>query len=110
MSKAQGYMVNLASAVREVVEVPVIAAGRIAAGSLAEKIIAEGHADLIGLARVLWATREWVSKVKEGRESEIVHCDSECGDACMQMLTKERPAFCVKWPAEKMRSWKDKVA
>ncbi len=110
MTKARGYMVSLASDVREVVDVPVIAAGRIATGTLAEKIISEGHADLIGLARVLWADPEWPSKVKERRENEIVHCDPECDDACTQMLKMGRPAFCVKWPAEKMRSWKAKVA
>jgi 2,4-dienoyl-CoA reductase (NADPH2) len=110
MSKAQGYMVNLASAVREVVEVPVITAGRIATGALAEKIIAEGHADMIGLARVLWADPKWPSKVKEGKESEILDCDPGCGDACTQMVMKGRPAFCVQWPPEKMASWKAKVA
>jgi len=30
------------------------------------------------------------------------------GGACMQMLMKGRPAFCVEWPAEKMTEWKAK--
>jgi NADPH2 dehydrogenase len=65
---------------------------------------------LIGLARVLWADPEWPLKVKEGREGEIVHCDPECGDACTQMVMKGRPAFCVQWSPEKMRTWKARVA
>jgi NADPH2 dehydrogenase len=109
MCKNHGYMIHLASAIREVVQVPVIAAGRIATGALAEKTIAEGQADLVGLARVLWADPEWPAKVKEGRESEVVHCEPGCGDACTQMVMKGLPAFCVQWPAGKMRSWKAKV-
>ncbi|MGD9250456.1 MAG: NADH:flavin oxidoreductase [Desulfobacterales bacterium] len=107
-SKQEGYMLDLAAAIRAMVEVPVIAAGRLATGAFAERAIAEGKTDLIGLARVLWADPEWLQKVRDGREAEIVHCDPDCGDACMQMVMKGRPAFCVAWPAEKMKAWKAK--
>jgi NADPH2 dehydrogenase len=50
--KKPGYMVDLAAAVKSAVGVPVIAAVRIASGALAERIITEGKADLVGLARV----------------------------------------------------------
>jgi 2,4-dienoyl-CoA reductase (NADPH2) len=109
-SKKEGYMLDLASAVREKVNVPVVAAGRLATGELADRAIAEGKADLIGLARVLWADPEWPKKVREGREADIIHCRPECGDACTQMVMKGRPAFCVAWPAEKMKAWKAKSA
>jgi len=45
--------------------------------------------------------------VREGRESEIIPCDPEC-DTCMQMVMRGKPAFCVRWPVEKMRTWKAK--
>jgi NADPH2 dehydrogenase len=106
-SKKPGYMVDLAGAVKSVVKIPVIAAGRIATGDLAERVIAEGKADLIGLARVLWADPAWPEKVREGREVEIIHCDPEC-DACTQLATKGKPAFCVHWPHGKIREWKEK--
>lgn len=106
-SRRAGYMVDLAAAVKKAVVIPVIAAGRIATGDLAHQVIAEGSADLIGLARVLWADPEWPQKVREGREAEIVHCDPEC-DTCMQLVMKGKPAFCVRWPHEKMREWKEK--
>jgi 2,4-dienoyl-CoA reductase (NADPH2) len=108
-SKQQGYMVDLAAAVRQQVTVPVITAGRIATGSLAEEIIAGGQADLIGLARVLWTDPEWVAKVKDGREEDILHCDPEC-DTCMQLVMKGKPAFCVRWPQKKMKEWKAKFS
>jgi NADPH2 dehydrogenase len=106
-SEKPGYMTDLAGAVKGVVTIPVIAAGRIATGDLAERVIAEGKADLIGLARVLWADPEWPEKVREGREAEIIHCDPEC-DACTHLVTKGKAAFCVRWPHEKMREWKEK--
>ena len=107
-SKQTGYMLDLAAAIREQVDVPVIAAGRLATGAIAEQAIAQGKTDLIGLARVLWADPQWPQKVRDGREDEIIHCDPSCGEACMQMVMKGRPAFCVRWPAEKMKAWKEK--
>ena len=106
-SKNKGYMVDLAAAVKKKVEVPVITAGRIDTGEVAEHIIASGKADLIGLARVLWTDPKWPEKVEQGRETEILHCDPEC-DTCTQLVMKGKPAFCVQWPHEKMRVWKEK--
>jgi 2,4-dienoyl-CoA reductase (NADPH2) len=103
-------MLDLAAAVKKVVDVPVISAGRFATGETAEKAIADGKTDLVGLARVLWADPQWPQKVSSGREAHIIHCDPECGDACMQMVMKGRPAFCVQWPPEKTKAWKAKFA
>ena len=107
-SKQEGYMLGLAAAIHAQVNVPVIAAGRLATGALANRAIAEGKTDLIGLARVLWADPQWPKKVRESREADIIHCNPECGDACMHMVMKGRPAYCVAWPAEKMKAWKAK--
>jgi 2,4-dienoyl-CoA reductase (NADPH2) len=107
-SKQPAYMLDLAAAVKKHVDVPVISAGRFSTGAVAEKALAEGKADLIGLARVLWADPQWPEKVRTGRESEIVHCDPECPGACTQMVMKGRPAFCVQWPPEKIKEWKAK--
>ena len=107
-SQKPGYMVDLAAAVKNAVEVPVIAAGRIDSGELAERIIAEGKADLIGLARVLLADPEWPTKVMEGREAEIIRCD--CENACNKSVAKDMPAVCARWPREKLSAWRAKLA
>lgn len=52
-SKREVYMLRLASAICSEVTVPVITAGRLATGAFAEKAIADGKNDLIGLAHVL---------------------------------------------------------
>jgi len=106
-SKTEAYMADLAAAVKKHVEVPVIAAGRIATGAVAENILKKGQADLVGLARVLWADPEWPQKVRESREKEIVPCDPECGDVCMKLLMEGKPAFCQQWSSEKTRRFKD---
>jgi len=107
-SKEEGYMLNLAAEVRAKVNVPIIAAGRLATGAFADQAISEGKTDLIGLARVLWADPQWPKKVYDGRDDDIIHCKPDCGDDCMQMVMKGRPAFCVSWPAEKIKRWKAK--
>ena len=107
-SKQEGYMLDLAAAIRAEVDVPIIAAGRLATGAFADQAISEGKTDLIGLARVLWADPQWPQKIRDGRDADIIHCNPDCGDACMHMVMKGRPAFCVAWPAEKMKAWKAK--
>jgi 2,4-dienoyl-CoA reductase (NADPH2) len=106
-SRTQGYMAGLARDVRKHVDTPVVTAGRISSGRCAEAILEEGKADLVGLARVLWADPEWPKKVREGREEEIIHCDPECEEVCMQLVMKGKPAYCVQWPPEKTRRFKD---
>ena len=107
-SKQEGYMLDLAAAVRTRVNVPVIAAGRLGTGAFNDRAIADGKTDLIGLARVLWADPQWPKKVRDGRDTDIIPCTPDCDDACMQMLMKGRPALCVAWPGEKMKEWKAK--
>jgi len=102
-----GYMVGLAAAVKSAVGIPVIAAGRIDSGALAEQVIARGQADLVGLARVLWADPDWPTKVREGREGDIIRCD--CMDACNKLVAAQKPALCARWPREKHQAWKEKV-
>ncbi|MFO7861902.1 MAG: NADH:flavin oxidoreductase [Desulfosalsimonas sp.] len=106
-SKTEGYMADLAAEIKKHVAVPVITAGRISSGSTAENILASGKADLVGLARVLFADPDWPKKIREGREDEIIHCDPECEDICMQLIMKGKPAFCTQWGPQKMRQFKD---
>jgi len=95
-SKKAGYMVPLAQAVKKHVSAPVIAAGRISTPGMAESILDEGRADLIGLARVLWADPLWVKKARQGCAGDIVKCSPRC-NACMELVMKGRPAFCTRW-------------
>lgn len=71
-----GTFVNLAEAIKKSVSVPVMAVGRINLPEVAESILEEGKADLVGIARQLVADPYWPKKVQEGRAEEIVACKS----------------------------------
>ncbi|MDD5722838.1 MAG: FAD-dependent oxidoreductase [Syntrophales bacterium] len=69
-----GAYVYLAEAIKRVVNIPVIAAYRIKRPELAEEIVSQGRADLVGMARQLIADPELPMKAREGRENEIRPC------------------------------------
>ncbi|MFC1535479.1 FAD-dependent oxidoreductase, partial [Thermodesulfobacteriota bacterium] len=76
MRSPRGQLVHLAAAVKDVVSIPVMVAGRIITPRLAEQILEQDKADLIGLGRGLIADPEWPKKSQGGREREIRHCIS----------------------------------
>ncbi|HXI03422.1 MAG TPA: hypothetical protein VNI57_09615 [Candidatus Saccharimonadales bacterium] len=75
---------------------PVITTGKIRSPAQAEAILAEGAADLIGMARALLADPDWPRKVREGREDAIVRC--VYGNVCKNLDENFRKVRCVLWP------------
>jgi len=100
-------MISLAEQIKQVVNIPVIASGRIATPELAEKILREEKADLIGLARPLFADPKWVQKALSGEEDKIVPC-TECG-TCFQSAVTERAALCPQWERIKIMKRKNMI-
>jgi 2,4-dienoyl-CoA reductase-like NADH-dependent reductase (Old Yellow Enzyme family) len=58
------------------VKIPVIGVGRINTSEVAEEILTNNRADLVAIGRQLIADPYWPQKVQEGRESEVVACES----------------------------------
>ncbi len=71
---APGAYTDNAAAIKSVVNVPVIAVGRINDIDIAESILKSGKADLVTMARASLADPEMPKKVQEGREDEVLHC------------------------------------
>ena len=71
---AEGFARVFSSAIKRLVDVPVIVTGRFRTPALAEEVLATGEADFIGLGRALIADPEWVAKAGSGRTSEIRPC------------------------------------
>ncbi|MBI4317983.1 MAG: NADH:flavin oxidoreductase [Chloroflexi bacterium] len=90
-----GVNVYLTAEIKRSVRAPVIAAGKIPMPDLAEKILREGKADLIGLARPLLADPEWPDKAATGRAKEIRRC-TYCGKCCVLDRNFEH-VYCVTW-------------
>ena len=78
--------VGAAAAVKEVVDVPVIAVGRIHDPLRAEQILADGRADFIAMGRPMLADPELPNKLADGRADRIRRCISceNCIDAMEQ--------------------------
>ena len=93
-----GFMVDMAAAAKKVVRIPVIAVGKLADPDLADKIIAEGKADMVAIGTGLLTDPFWVKKVKEGDQERIRPCIG-CYDGCMGRITRGKPLSCAVNPA-----------
>jgi 2,4-dienoyl-CoA reductase (NADPH2) len=99
-------MVHLASAIKKEVKLPVITAGRISTPALAESILKEKKADLIGLARMLWVDPEWPQKARQGQDRSIRKCSPKC-NACLQLVMQGKPGLCPKWTKDKRERYRE---
>ncbi len=93
-----GFMADMAAAVKKVVKIPVIAVGKLSAPEFAERIIAEGKADIVALGKGLLSDPFWVKKIEEGQPRRIRPCIG-CHDGCMGRVTKGKPLSCAVNPA-----------
>ena len=93
-SVPHGAFTWVSGKLREVVDVPVIASNRINTPEVAEQALANGHADLISMARPLLADPEFVNKSAEGRADEINTCIA-CNQACLDHTFKNKRATCL---------------
>jgi mycofactocin system FadH/OYE family oxidoreductase 2 len=98
MSYPLGCTVHLAAAVREAVAIPVLAVKRINDPVLAEKILADGQADMIAMARGLIADPELVKKAREGRLEDIRQCTGVNQD-CVGRVVRGASVRCIQNPA-----------
>lgn len=64
----------LAGDIRRNVRIPVVYTGRVNAVEVAERVLADGHADVVGMARALIAESEMLTKARENRLDEVRPC------------------------------------
>ena len=88
----------LAAAVREVVDVPVIAVGRINDAHDAERVLADGAADMVAMTRQQIADPQTVNKIRTGRIGDIRKCIG-CNQGCIDRLFTMQHSSCVHNPA-----------
>jgi 2-enoate reductase len=70
----RGFSLDLTSKIKNEVNIPVIAVGRLGDPSMANQTISEGKADMIALGRDLLADNYWPNKVMLGKIDEIRPC------------------------------------
>ncbi|MEM7104393.1 MAG: NADPH-dependent 2,4-dienoyl-CoA reductase [Bacteroidota bacterium] len=76
------------------VNVPLITSNRINMPDVAEKVLQDGHADMISMARPFLADPDFVLKAMEDRADEINTCIG-CNQACLDHIFKNKRASCL---------------
>ena len=77
-------------------QVPIAVAGKISEPADAERVLAEGSADIVAMARALLADPYWPKKVRGGQDGRIIRCDY-C-NVCKQLDGTHHDVICYLWP------------
>lgn len=76
------------------VSIPLITTNRINMPDVAEKVLAEGNADMVSMARPFLADENLVQKAIDGREDEINTCIG-CNQACLDHTFQLKICSCL---------------
>ncbi len=83
----------LAGRYREALDIPVVYAGRVSDPVAADRLIGEGHADVVGVARSMFADRQFTSKARAGRAADIRPCIG-CNECLHARIVENLPFHC----------------
>ncbi len=92
-----GYALFIPSAIRKAIELPVVGVGRFKDPLQAERALAEGHCDLVGVVRGQIADADFAAKARAGATEEIRLCLS-CNQECVGRMGLNRWLGCIENP------------
>jgi 2,4-dienoyl-CoA reductase (NADPH2) len=92
-----GYALFIPSAFRKAVDIPVVGVGRFKDPLQAERAIAEGHCDLVGVVRGQIADPDFAAKARAGDTNNIRLCLS-CNQECVGRMGLNRWLGCIENP------------
>ncbi|MGZ4702079.1 MAG: NAD(P)-binding protein, partial [Ilumatobacteraceae bacterium] len=92
-----GYAMFIPSAIRKAVDLPVVGVGRFKDPLQAERALAEGHCDLVGIVRGQIADADFAAKAKAGASDAIRLCLS-CNQECVGRMGLNRWLGCIENP------------
>lgn len=99
-----GLFVPLAAAIKQVVSLPVFTTGRITDPDHAERIIAEGKVDMVGMTRAHIADPDLVTKISAGRGEDVRKCVG--ANVCIARVLVGGPVRCLHNPeAGREQEW-----
>jgi hypothetical protein len=97
MAVENAYVAPLAAAVKARAGLPVFVAGRINQPQIAERVLTDGQADMIGMTRAMISDPEMARKAQAGRLDDIRACIA-CNQACIGHMLKGFPISCIQHP------------
>jgi mycofactocin system FadH/OYE family oxidoreductase 2 len=92
-----GYAMFIPSAIRKAVDLPVVGVGRFKDPLQAERALAEGHCDLVGVVRGQIADADFAAKARAGATDETRLCLS-CNQECVGRMGLNRWLGCIENP------------
>ena len=79
---------------KQEVSIPLITTNRINTPEVAEKILSEGQADMVSMARPFLADADFVNKAAANKSDEINTCIG-CNQACLDHVFQQKRASCL---------------
>ncbi|HEY7938366.1 MAG TPA: mycofactocin system FadH/OYE family oxidoreductase 2, partial [Acidimicrobiales bacterium] len=92
-----GYALFIPSAIRKAVDLPVVGVGRFKDPLQAERALAEGHCDLVGVVRGQIADADFAAKSRSGHTDDVRLCLS-CNQECVGRMGLNRWLGCIENP------------
>ena len=93
-SVPRGAFAHLTARLRPEVGIPVITSNRINAPEVAERLLADGVADMVSMARPWLADADFIAKAASGRAAEIAPCIA-CNQACLDHTFSGKLTSCL---------------
>lgn len=90
----RGAFASVTGKLKDHVSVPLVATNRINTVDVADKIIADGDADMVSMARPFLADSQFPLKAQQGRVDEINVCIA-CNQACLDHVFQKKTASCL---------------
>jgi 2,4-dienoyl-CoA reductase-like NADH-dependent reductase (Old Yellow Enzyme family) len=97
MAFETGYIAPYAARVKHATRRAVLAVGRMNRPQEAERALATGQADMIGMTRAQICDPELGNKIEQGRPDEIRVCIA-CNQACIGHYALGAPISCIQFP------------
>jgi 2,4-dienoyl-CoA reductase-like NADH-dependent reductase (Old Yellow Enzyme family) len=97
MTVENAYLAPFARRLKQTISKPVFVAGRINQPQDAEKIIAQGAADMCGMTRAMICDPKMPLKAREGRTEDIRACIA-CNQACIGHAQLGLSISCIQYP------------
>ncbi|MHB8779832.1 MAG: oxidoreductase [Candidatus Geothermincolia bacterium] len=94
MAVPRAGLAYLAAGIKDNVSIPVIGCNRINDVFVAEEMLRDGMADMIGMARAIIADPSMPLKAQEGRFDEIIHCIG-CNQGCFDHVFYLQAVTCT---------------
>ncbi|NDY90473.1 NADPH-dependent 2,4-dienoyl-CoA reductase [Ideonella livida] len=93
-SVPRGAFAWLTRKMKAEVRIPLITSNRINTPEVAEQLLADGHADMVSMARPLLADAAFVQKARQNRALDINTCIA-CNQACLDHVFDNKLSSCL---------------